>query len=73
MDKKQLEAILNNASEDFLEKFFETLVNEINADDEPYHKKAYNLLLASLNSDDPDEFFISICGWSIESLIERIE
>ena len=71
MEKKQIEALLSNASEEFLEKFYETLLNEINSDDEAYHKKAYHLLLASLKSEDPDDFFISLCGWNIESLIEK--
>lgn len=71
MEKEQIQAILNNASEEFLESFYETLLNEINSDDEAYHKKAYHLLLASLKCDDPDDFFISLCGWSLESLIEK--
>lgn len=73
MEKEQIQAILDNASEEFLEKFYETLLNEINSDDEPYYKKAYHLLDASLKSEDPDDFFISLCGWSLESLIEKTE
>ncbi len=73
MEKEQIQAILDNASEEFLERFYETLLNEINSDDEPYHKKAYHLLAASLKSEDPDDFFISLCGWSLESLIEKTE
>lgn len=73
MGKEQIQAILDNSSEEFLERFYETLLNEINSDDEPYHKKAYNLLAASLKSEDPDDFFISLCGWSLESLIEKTE
>ena len=71
MEKEQIEAIIDNASEEFLDKFYETLLNEINSDDEVYHKKARHLLLASLKSEDPDDFFISLCGWSLETLIER--
>lgn len=71
MDKNQIEAILENASEEFLEKFYETLLNEINSDDEPYNKKARHLLIAALKSEAPDDFFISLCGWSLESLIEK--
>lgn len=73
MEKEQIQAILDNASEEFLERFYETLLNEINSDDEPYHKKTYHLLAASLKSEDPDDFFISLCGWSLESLIEKTE
>ena len=72
MGKEQIQAILDNASEVFLERFYETLLNEINSDDEPYHKKAYHLLLASLKSEDPDDFFISLCGWSLDTLFEKI-
>ena len=71
MEKEQIKSILNNASEEFLERFYETLLNEINSDDEVYHKKARHLLLASLKSEDPDDFFICLCGWSLESLIEK--
>ena len=73
MGKEQIQAILDNASEKFLERFYETLLNEINSDDEPHHKKAYHLLAASLKSEDSDDFFISLCGWSLESLIEKTE
>ena len=34
-------------NEEFLEKFFETMFNEIDSDDEPYYKEARQLLLAS--------------------------
>ncbi|UKK47253.1 hypothetical protein L6475_08415 [Prevotella sp. E9-3] len=71
MKKEQIQSLLNNVNEEFLERFFETILNEINADDEAYHKKAYQLLLASLNNENADDFFIAICGWSLESLIEK--
>ena len=73
MEKEQIQAILDNASEEFLEKFYETLLNEINSDNEAYNKKAYHLLLASLKCEDPDDFYISLCGWSLDSLFEKIE
>ena len=59
MNKEQIESILDNASEEFLERFFENLLNEINSDDEPYYKKTRQLLLASLNNENPDDFFIA--------------
>ena len=71
MDKEQLQAILDNASEEVLERFFETLLNEINSDDEAYYKKGRQLLLAALNNEHADDFFIAICGWSLETLIEK--
>lgn len=73
MEKEPIQALLDNASEDFLERFYEILLNEINSDDEPYHKKAYHLLVASLKSEDPDDFFISLCGWSLETIIEKTQ
>ncbi len=71
MEKEQIEAILDNASEEFLDRFFETILNEINSDEEPYYKKARQLLLAYLNNEHADDLLIAICGWSLESLIER--
>lgn len=71
MSKEQIQAILDNANEEFLEKLFETMLNEINSDDEPYYKKARQLLLVSLNNEHANDFFIAICGWSLESLIEK--
>ena len=72
MEKEQIQAILDIDSEEFLEKFFETLLNEINSDDEPYFKKSRQLLLASLNNEHADDFFIAICGWSLESLFSNM-
>lgn len=72
MDKQHIEAVLNNASEEYLERFFEHLLDEINSDEEPYNKKARQLLLASLNNEHADDFFIAICGWSMESLLDRL-
>ncbi len=71
MEKSQIKAILDNANDEFLDSLFETILNEINADDEPYYKKARQLLLASLNNENADDFFIAISGWSLESLMER--
>ena len=72
MEKEQILAILDNANEEFLERFYETMLNEINSDDEPYYKKARQLLLASLDNEHADDFFIAICGWSLENLLERM-
>lgn len=71
MDQKHIEAILENGSEEFLERFYETLQKEIFNDDEPYYKKARQLLLAAIKNENADDFFIAICGWSLESLIEK--
>ena len=72
MDKSRIQSILDNSSEEFLDRFFETLLEEINSDDEPFYKKTRQLLLASLNNENADDFFIAICGWSLESLLERL-
>jgi CRISPR/Cas system-associated endonuclease/helicase Cas3 len=72
MEKEQIEAILDNASEEFLDRFFEMILNEINSDEEPYYKKARQLLLAYLNNEHADDHFIAICGWSLESLLEKL-
>ncbi len=72
MEKEQIKALLENASDDFLESFYETLLDEINCDDEPYHKKARQLLLASINDEQHNDFFIAICGWSLDSIIEMV-
>lgn len=71
MERDDIQSILNSASEEFLEKFFESLLKEINSDEEPYNKKAHHLLVAALNTKQHDEFFISLCGWSLETLIKK--
>ena len=35
MEKERIETILNNASEELLERFYETLLNEIYCDENP--------------------------------------
>ena len=65
MDKELIEAILDYANEELLKRFYETMLNEINSDDESYYKKVRQLLLASLNNEHVDDFFIAICGWSL--------
>ena len=65
-------SILVNSSKEQLDRFFETLLSEINSDDGPNYMKFRQLLLASLNNEHPDDFFIAICGWSLELLMERV-
>ena len=60
------------SSDEKLEAFYEKLLFEINNDDEPYYKKGRQILLACLNNEHPDDFFIAICGWSIDSLLEKL-
>ena len=70
MDKKAIEEVLKN--ECLLERFVETLVDEINNDDEAYDKKGRQLLELCLADEYADDFFIAICGWSVDSLIEKM-
>lgn len=55
-----------------LEQFAETLLFEIENDDEALDKKARQLLNFCLNNENADDFFIAICGWSVDSLINKL-
>ena len=70
MDKKAIEEIMENES--LLERFVEVLVDEINNDDEAYDKKGRRLLDLCLTDENADAFFIAICGWSVDSLLEKL-
>ena len=73
MTKEEIQKILDNGSDEFFENFCEVLMNEINSDDECDDKKGRQLLKSALESDNPDSFFLSICGWNLESLINKAE
>ena len=70
MDKKAIEEIMANDA--LLERFMEILVDEINNDDEAYYKKGRQLLDLCLSDENADDFFIAICGWSVDSLFEKL-
>ena len=70
MDRGRIEIILNDEAQ--LEKFVEVLVDEINNDDEAYDKKARQLLDLCLTDEHADDFFIAVCGWSVDSLIDKM-
>jgi len=70
MDSSKINILLNNDA--LLERFTEILIDEINDDDESYEKKGRQLLEFALANKDADDFFIAICGWSIDSLLEKI-
>ena len=70
MDKKAIEEIMANDA--LLERFIEILVDEINNDDEAYYKKGRQLLDLCLSDENADDFFIAICGWSVDSLLEKL-
>lgn len=59
-------------SESQLERFMEVLLDEINNDDEAYHKKGRQLLDFCLKDENADDFFIAICGWSVDSLLRKL-
>lgn len=71
MMKDEIQKILDNESSEFFESFCEVLINEINSDDERYDKKGRQLLLAALQSEDSDGLFMSLCGWSLSTLIGK--
>jgi len=70
MDRERIENILNDEAQ--LERFVEVLVDEINNDDEAYDKKARQLLDLCLTDEHADDFFIAVCGWSVDSLIDKM-
>lgn len=70
MNKNNIQTVLE--SEDLLERFVEVLIDEINNDDEALYKKGRELLNVCLSNDQADDFFIAICGWSVDSLLNRI-
>ena len=71
MTKEEIQKILDNGSEEFFEQFCEVLVNEINSDDERYDKKGRHLLVSALSNENHNDFFVSICGWTLDTLIEK--
>lgn len=70
MDKKAIEEIMENDS--LLERFVEVLLEEINNDDEVYYKKGRHLLDICLTDENADDFFVAICGWSVDSLLNKL-
>ena len=70
MDKKVIKEIMENES--LLERFMEVLIEEIYNDDEAYYKKSRQILDLCLTDENADDFFIAICGWSVDSLLEKL-
>ena len=70
MDRERIENILNDEVQ--LERFVEVLIDEINNDDEAYDKKGRQLLDLCLTDEQADDFFIAVCGWSVDSLIDKM-
>lgn len=69
MNVNKIQAVLNNSN--LLERFGEILIDEIYNDDESYEKVARQLLTLCLNNKNADDFFIAICGWSVDSLLDK--
>ena len=69
MDSNRINILLSNDA--LLERFTEILIDETNEDDESFEKKGRQLLEFALDNKDADDFFIAICGWSIDSLLEK--
>ncbi len=70
MNTNNILTVLEN--EDLLERFVEVLIEEINNDDEVLYKKGRELLYFCLNDENADDFFIAICGWSVDSILGRV-
>jgi len=71
MDKAKIHKVLEDNA--LLENFSLLLIDEINNDDEVLEKKARQLLSLCLNDEKADEFFIAICGWSVDSLLNKLK
>lgn len=70
MDKDRIHKVLEDNI--LLEDFSQLLIDEINNDDETLEKKARQLLNLCLKDENADEFFIAICGWSVDSLLNKM-
>ena len=67
MNNSRIQKVLDDNL--ILEQFSELLIAEINDDDEPLDKKGRHLCLTDNNA---DAFFIAICGWSVNSLLDKL-
>lgn len=70
MNSNVIQAVLDDDS--LLEQFTELLIDEINNDDEAMDKKGRQLLSLCLSDENADDFFIAICGWSVDSLLNKL-
>lgn len=72
-EQKALEAKLDTiyGSEELRERFAEILLNETMTDTEPFHKIARSVIDAYMER-DCDALLMSICGWSLSSLAEKV-
>ena len=70
MNSNIIQTVLDD--DGLLEQFTELLIDEINNDDEAMDKKGRQLLNLCLNNENADDFFIAICGWSVDSLLKKL-
>ena len=68
--KEKILKLLDDDQE--LSRFTEVLLQQIDNDDEPWEDKGRQILLAALNDDKADDFFIALCGYSLKSLLDMI-
>jgi hypothetical protein len=71
MNRSKIKVVLED--DKLLERFGETLIKEITNDYEPTEKVARQLLNLCLRDEHADDFFIAICGWSVDSLLNKLE
>lgn len=72
-EQKALETKLDTiyGDENLRERFAEILLRKATTDTEPYHKVARRVIDAYIER-DCDTLLMSICGWSISSLAEKV-
>ncbi|MDR1504559.1 MAG: hypothetical protein LBT43_19095, partial [Prevotella sp.] len=57
--------------EDKCGRFAEVLINEINSDDEGFHKVGRQFIRAYLQ-ENPEMMLIALCGWGMDTLISKV-
>lgn len=71
---KKVEQILEKDNEDELSELWFTFERELQSDDECPDEKMRRILNAWLkNRELVDDLLITLCGWSLESLLKKAE
>ncbi|MBF0648722.1 hypothetical protein IR083_07810 [Dysgonomonas sp. GY75] len=68
-EKELIDRFLEN--EDKCGRFAEVLINEINSDDEGFHKVGRQFIRAYLQ-ENPEMMLIALCGWGMDTLISKV-
>lgn len=72
MEAQELEELLNDSAA--MANLIETINKEMADDDEPFEKKGRHLLVTYLDSPEiVDDVLITLCGWSMETLLKKSE